>query len=182
MILLETVRLRLRPLGLADVDAVTAMDADPEVRRYLDLPDAPPREQVEHWLTQLPEQYPPGGRDGFWAMEERATGAFVGWQHLRAFSGSRVGRRHPELHGEGREAELGWRVAPAFWGRGYASEAALALTESCLSRWGERRVVAVALRGNDASIRIMEKCGLTLERAFLYDDRMPAVKYARERG
>ena len=57
------------------------------------------------------------------------------------------------------EAELGYFISPECWGHGYATEAMRALTGE-LFRLGYRRVTAGYFEGNEASRRVMEKCGM----------------------
>ena len=59
----------------------------------------------------------------------------------------------------GAEAELGYFITPESWGQGYAAEALQALTGE-LFRLGYRRVTAGYFEGNEASRRVMEKCGM----------------------
>lgn len=175
----ETERLSLRPVAQSDADALCAMDADPEVRRWLDLPEATPLDKVHTWLQSLDNLRERGPGMDFWAIEEKASASFLGWVHLKPFSISRVARLHPELVIGDDEWDIGWRLQRQFWGQGFATEAAQALTQKALTDWGAPRVVAVALMGNTPSFRVMEKCGLTLEQDFIYDDRLPAQKWSR---
>lgn len=162
---LETRRLVLRAFEPDDVDNLVALDADPEVRRYLLMPEPPAREEIE--TTTLPRfvscyaTYP---GFGFWAAIEKTSSEFVGWFHFR-----------PNVD-DPEEIELGYRLLASAWGKGYATEGSLALIEKGISEQGVTRITATALADNAASIRVMEKCGLTLEQCFLYNG-IPAVKY-----
>ena len=64
------------------------------------------------------------------------------------------------------EIEIGWWLALAWWGRGLATEAATTALGDAFDRVGFGRLIAVAERGNRASVRIMRKLGLTFEREF----------------
>ena len=81
---LETDRLLLRPFTTDDVDHLVALDSDPAVMRFINGGRTTPREEVVErvlprflWYQEQPHGY------GFWAVEEKATGAFLGWFHLR---------------------------------------------------------------------------------------------------
>ncbi|MGC4047138.1 MAG: GNAT family N-acetyltransferase [Armatimonas sp.] len=178
---LETARLVLRPVALTDAEALCEMDADAEVRRWLDLPDATPLEKIHTWLESLGNLRERGPGMDFWAIEEKSSGQFLGWVHLKPFSISRVARLHPELAVGDDEWDIGWRLQRQSWGQGFATEAAQALTHKALEDWGASRLIAVALVGNTPSFRVMEKCGLRLEREFVYDNRLPAQKWSRVR-
>lgn len=163
---LETDRLILRDFDPDDVDNLLALDADAEVRRYLDMPEPPSRQVVE--CVILPPILADSERgDGFgrWVILEKACDfRFIGWIHFRR------AKSDPD------EIELGYRLIRSAWGKGYATEASRALIEKGIREQGVRRISATALADNAASIRVMEKCGLTLEEHFLYKD-IPAVKY-----
>ena len=78
------------------------------------------------------------------------------------------------------DIELGYRLRKASWGKGYATEGSKALILKGFSELGTQRVVAVALAANVASVRVMEKVGLKLEKR-LFPERLlgnEAVIYA----
>lgn len=103
-------RLRLRPLHRDDVDALAAVYLHPLVDRWIG-PNT--RADVEHEIAlQIEHQATLGW--SFWAVEERASGRFVGDCGLQP------------LEHRGPEVELGYDLHPDFWGRGLASEAATA--------------------------------------------------------
>jgi RimJ/RimL family protein N-acetyltransferase len=155
-IVLETDRLILRRFTLDDEDAIVALDADPDVMRYLTGGLATPREEIRddilpHWLQYHDD---PSGY-GFWAAIEKASGEFLGWFHLRPHAGA------PRD-----EPELGYRLRKAAWGRGFASEGSRALVRRAFTELGARRVYAETMAVNTASRRVMEKAGLRFVRAF----------------
>lgn len=106
---LETDRLILRGLTDADLDAYAGMMADPEVVRYI---GGETMDRADAWrnMATVAGHWQLRGF-GFFALEEKASGDFVG----------RVGPWMPE----GWPAlECGWTLAKPAWGKGYASEAA----------------------------------------------------------
>ncbi|MGE0543770.1 MAG: GNAT family N-acetyltransferase [Dehalococcoidia bacterium] len=153
---LETERLLLRRFTTADVDNLFALDGDPAVMRYLSGGAATPRDVIERdILPRFLRSYEPDAGFGYWAAEERATGAFVGWFSF-----------HPP-DGAGRDnIELGYRLRRAAWGKGYATEGARALIRKGFTEQGVRRVFATTYQDNLASRRVMEKLGMTLVRTF----------------
>lgn len=152
---LTTDRLTLRRFTMDDVDALTALDSDPAVRRFVEDGQPATRdaaiETIEHWLTH----YPPSDLYGFWAAIEQATGAFLGWFHFRPRGGC------PQD-----EPELGYRLVSSSWGKGYATEGSRALIDRGFSSGRVSRVVAETMAVNVASRRVMEKAGMTLTRTF----------------
>lgn len=152
MTLLETPRLRLRPLTADDTDALLSYRGDPEVCRYLPFPPMDAAEiarrlETQWFRTELEndEEHVTLG------AELRETGELVG--DVILFLRSRA-------HGNG---EIGWVFHPAVAGRGYATEAATALLDWAFGANGLRRVVARLDSRNDASARLCERLGMRRE-------------------
>ena len=159
---METARLAITPLALDDVDDVMAMDGHAEVRAGVDpfgdrLPaDAAGLRAHEEELV---------ARGGFRAIRERASGAFVGILQFEARTGG--------------ERELGYRLRPDQWGRGYATEAASAMVRAGLED-GVPRVFAHALVANAGSIAVMRRAGLEYVGPWSYKG-LAGVEYAVRR-
>ena len=84
VVYLETERLVLRRFTADDLDDLVALDGDPAVMRYITGGPPTPREEMrDDYLPSWLAYYDRGDRYGFWAAIERATGAFLGWFHLR---------------------------------------------------------------------------------------------------
>jgi RimJ/RimL family protein N-acetyltransferase len=144
---LETERLWLRPFRLSDFDDYAAMCGDPEVTRY--LLTRLTREQAWRHLAFLIGHWVLRGY-GMWAVEEKETGAFVG----------RIGFAEPDGWPG---FELGWTLARRFWGRGYATEGARAALTHAFTVLGKDRVVSLIHPENQASIRLAERLGESLQ-------------------
>ncbi|MFF8773844.1 GNAT family N-acetyltransferase [Kitasatospora sp. NPDC015120] len=167
-VFLTTERLVLRRFTADDVDALVELDADPEVTRYLTGGRPTPREVVESALLPLYlDHYRRYGDLGWWAAEERAGGAFLGWFEFRPPAGDRT------------EAELGYRLRRPAWGRGYATEGSRALIRRGFTGLGVERVVAYTMAVNRGSRRVMEKSGLSYVRTFHeeYPDPVPGSEH-----
>jgi len=147
---LETPRLRLRGHQPADFDAYVAIWQDPQFYRYLASEPLPEEEIWTKILRHMGIWQLCGY--GFWAVEEKATGQFIGvagfgdWQ--RAIT--------PSLKGW---PEVGWVFAARTHGQGYASEAAQAVLA-----WGDEhlpqpRTVCLIDVDNQPSLRLAAKCG-----------------------
>lgn len=177
---LETDRLLLRQFTEDDADLLFALDSDPDVMRHVGpygLPDSEAYRQ--HIRKNFLPYYAKYEGYGFWAVIEKAGGAFIGWLTLRPALDYRFAR---EADFGPEDFELGYRLRKAAWGKGYATEAARALVRKAFTELGMTRVVAAALATNLASIRVMEKVGLEQVGQFIlpgYDP--PAVKYALSR-
>jgi len=147
---LTTARLRLRPLAPEDADALHALWTDPKVRRWLWDDDVIPRETVDTVIADGVASFAAHGY-GHWTIADAATGEFVGFCGLR-----RVG--------DTGEVELLYALAPTFWGKGYATEAAQAVLAHGFDRVGLGRIVAQTDVPNAASVRVLERLGMTRER------------------
>ena len=153
---LETDRLRLRRFTDDDVDALVELDSDPEVTRYLTRA-LPIRDEVANrTIPRIIAYYDEHPGFGTWAAIEKATGAFIGWFHLRP------------AHENGRddEPELGYRFRLSAWGKGYATEGGRALVDKAFTELGARRVFALTMSVNAGSRRVMEKVGMRYLRTF----------------
>jgi RimJ/RimL family protein N-acetyltransferase len=145
-----TPRLELVPWRLDDAAAGLAIYGDPQVAHWLSpAVDAIPDEQamlatIERWIDMDADAEPPVGH---WTVRRRLDGQLIGSVTLR---------RMPPVE---EDLELAWQFAPAFWGHGYATEAAHAI-----AHWGFERsaheVFAVSRPANDRAIRLAERLGM----------------------
>jgi RimJ/RimL family protein N-acetyltransferase len=155
-VFLRTERLVLRRFGAADVDDLFELHNDPAVMRFLNGGAPISRATIEReTLPAFAGSYARHPGFGVWAATEPASGVFLGW-----FAFGATARSSAE------EAELGYRLRRACWGRGYATEGARALIRRGFTELGVRRVVAQTMAVNTASRRVLEKAGLTLVRTF----------------
>lgn len=152
---LTTRRLFLRPYHWQDIDDVMAYATDEAWARYLPVPWPYTRRDAEQFLASQVLLDP--AREARWAIV--LDGTVVGGVNLR---------RSPEH----RLAELGYALARAVWGRGLATEAARAVIRAAFEADSElNRIRAVADPRNVASVRVLEKAGMTRE-GILRQNRM----------
>jgi RimJ/RimL family protein N-acetyltransferase len=106
---------------------------------------------------------------GSFAAIEKETGQMAGRFSLKPASS----------YGLTGGTELGYRLFPALWGRGLASEGARALIDSAFERLHLDRIVATTMAGNTDSWRVLEKCGLRRVKTFYYPDAglMPGAEH-----
>lgn len=149
---IETDRLRLRGHGLDDFAASCALWADPEVTRFI---GGVPQSAEEVWARLLRYAGHWTLLDfGFWLVEEKATGRFVGEAGL--FDARRD--LDPPF---GAMKEAGWVFAPAAHGKGYATEAMQAVLAWQDARFCAAPVACMIHPDNAASLRVAERCGFT---------------------
>jgi [ribosomal protein S5]-alanine N-acetyltransferase len=151
-----TERLRLRPLAPADLDALSALTRDPDIMQFVGDGKPLGRGATHRWITNARAGLLENGL-GSRAVVHAATGALIGWAGLIPSD--------PNI-------ELIYGLAPAFWGQGYATEAAHAVLQT---RQGQP-VDATIDPENIASRRILQKLGFAeigLERD---EDGLPTLR------
>lgn len=154
MISLSAPRLMLRRWREDDVAPMSAINADPQVMRWIGDGSIRDEQQTKAGIEAWERKWDRHGF-GLFALELRTTGELIG------FTGLAV----PELLPEVMPAvEIGWRLGRPFWGKGLATEAAQAALRFGLIDRGLDRIVSIAQVGNHASERIMGKLGMRLER------------------
>ncbi|MGI9029409.1 MAG: GNAT family N-acetyltransferase [Ilumatobacteraceae bacterium] len=177
-VFVETDRLVLRRFTADDLELIIELDADPQVKRYIDNGAPVDRlesaEMLQWWLGY----YERGDRYGFWAAIEKSSGRFIGWFHLRPGEGA--GPREPEL---------GYRLRRDAWGQGFATEGSRALVDKAFDEFDAERVYACTMAVHIASRRVMEKAGLRFVHTSPTDwpvripgDEEGDVEYAIERA
>jgi [ribosomal protein S5]-alanine N-acetyltransferase len=147
---LLTERLVLRPLEESDLDAYTELLDAPEVRRALHLTGPSTRREAWLGMAQWRGQWELRG-SGQFAVEERATGRFVG----------RAGLHRPEQD-DWPGLEVGWALHPTWWGRGYATEAGAASLAYAFDVMGVDEAFSLILPENLRSRAVAGRLGLTL--------------------
>jgi RimJ/RimL family protein N-acetyltransferase len=142
---LQTPRLVLRAFAASDAEPYVRMMADPDVTRFLG--DGHPLDRVDAWrqLALLIGHWELRGF-GLWAVEERASGRFIG----------RIGCHDPEGWPG---FELGYALAREAWGRGYAREGAAAALAYARRDLRRTAIISLIRPGNRASIAVAEHFG-----------------------
>jgi RimJ/RimL family protein N-acetyltransferase len=142
-----TARLILRPRLMQDLAACVAMDDDPLVVRFLDVPWSDATSHRAFVRSRINHRYAEGL--GYWSVFRRDDAdAFLGWILLTP------------LDLIGPEIEIGWRFTRAAWGKGYATEAATPVLRHGFETLGLAEIVADIDPANTASLRVAEKIGL----------------------
>jgi RimJ/RimL family protein N-acetyltransferase len=144
----STERLRLRQWKTADRAPFAAMNADPEVMKF--FASVGTRESsnrsIDVWQSEIDDT---GWSN--WAVEHVESGTFMG------FVGLSVPRRALPFTPC---VEIGWRLAKAFWGRGFATEAATSVLRLGFERLKLDEIVSFASLINQPSRAVMERIGM----------------------
>jgi len=150
--MLVTERLILRPWREEDKEPFARMNANPEVMRYFSsiLSREESDAQVE-WFDKHMSEY------GYcmWVAEEKETGDFAGFVGL-----NNIGHDLPFTPA----VEIGWRLSSAYWGKGYATEAAQASLKDGFDRAGLGQIVAYTAQTNLPSIAVMKRLGMNQDK------------------
>jgi RimJ/RimL family protein N-acetyltransferase len=156
-VVLRTERLILRPWTAEDRAPFAAMNADPEVRRFFSsLQNRAESDRSVDFLSSQFERTPYGP----WAIEIPGQVEFAGF----------VGpwETPPDVRAHGR-VEIGWRLARACWGKGYATEAARAALDFVFREELLDEIVAFVVPTNIASRNVMERIGLREDPGAAFD-------------
>ena len=165
-VVLETPRLVLRCLTPDDLDALYALYADPEVRRYFPegtLTYAQTKEELDWFIDVYYARY----GFGLWATIHKASGEFIG----------RCGLIPWTIEGQ-KEVEVAYLLAKEYWGQGLGTEVAGAILHYAQEQLHLPRLICLVDPGNLASRRVAEKIGFTLERELLEPDGEVSLIYS----
>jgi [ribosomal protein S5]-alanine N-acetyltransferase len=143
---LTTERLILRGLTLDDVSALHSVMHNAEVMRYFPTAPLPTPERIEKIIRLQLKHWQDHGF-GWWAVEERSSGKFIGWAGLQYL---------PDTD----ENEVAYLLGQPFWGAGYATEAARASLGFAFGAVGLSAIVGIVHHENVPSQRVLEKIGM----------------------
>lgn len=140
----------MRPVAPSETDELHAFFVDPGVRRYWLDGISIERARVAEFIDDSVESF--AGRElGLWAAREKAQSSIIGLTGFREF------REPPVL-------ELLYGLLPDYWGRGLATEMGRAMLRLGFTS-GKLEVVRTSIDApNQASVRVIERIGLRLER------------------
>ena len=146
--LLESTRLRLRPVREDDADVIVALLADIDVVHFLAMVPHPyTSDDARIFIASAQGKGPLAVQESF-ALERKEDGAFLGIMSLI-----------PDAH-VAEAAILGYWIAKPYWAQGYATEAAQTLVEYGFATRGYASISAAAAVANPASRRVLQKAGL----------------------
>jgi ribosomal-protein-alanine N-acetyltransferase len=152
--ILETNRLRLRELTLSDAQNFFQLNLDPDVLRYTGDVAFENTKASETFLRNYAD-YQTNGY-GRWAVIDKSSGEFLGWCGLK-FTPAK------------NETDIGFRFFKKHWNKGYASESAKACLDYGFSKLQLQTIIARAMIENKASVKVLEKIGMSYEKPFDFD-------------
>jgi RimJ/RimL family protein N-acetyltransferase len=155
-VIVETERLILRKPRLEDAADLAVAYADPEVVRFMGDGGTATFAQVEAGIQQWLDRWDSSGMS-LCSLERREDGRVVGRAGFLLWD--------PETwEVPGDETEIGWLLAREHWGKGYATEAALALRDWAFDERSLTRLISLINHENLASIGVAERIGERYER------------------
>lgn len=149
--LFQSKRLLFRRFTLNDTELLIDLNSDAEVTKYVHEPPTTTENAPDVLRNIILPQY--GRGLGRWAVFLKYSEDFIGWCGLKYIVETNV-------------IDLGYRFKKQYWGQGYATEAALTCINYAFAHLGVDKIIAKAHQDNGASIRVMQKCGMS----FLKDD------------
>jgi len=164
--MLETARMRLLAWQPDDWLLLRPIATEPQVMRYISNGEPWPDERIREFVERQISHF---DRLGYclWKLLLKETSEMIGFCGLQPLDGTA-------------ETEIGWWLTRAWWGQGLATEAARTALTDGFDRAELKRIVAVAMAANLASIHVMEKLGMKYEREMIHRG-FDVVLYAVDR-
>lgn len=158
--IIETERLFLRELMIEDAENFYELNLNPNVIRYTgNLPFAYV-EEAKHFLQHY-KDYNENGY-GRWAVINKSDNEFLGWCGLKY---------DPTTN----ETDIGFRFFEKYWNKGFATESAEACVHYGFERLKLKKIIGRAMFANKASIKVLEKIGLSFEKEFNFDGKRGVI-------
>lgn len=153
--LIETERLLLREITLDDTEEMFQLYSNPDVLKYTGESPVVSMEEMELAIQIRINNYKKYGY-GRWATFLKDEMQFIGWAGLAYL---------PEFD----EIDLGYRFLPNYWGMGFATEASQAILTYGFDKLELKRIIAIAMKENKASIKVMGKVGMEFDKFAPYE-------------
>lgn len=155
--LFQSKRLGFRIWKPEDLLPFSKMNHDQEVMRH--FPNTLNESESQNFIDRMDEMH---RRLGFcyFAVDEIESGQFIGFIGLA--------KKNFAEH-DGLFVDIGWRLAPEFWNKGYATEGAKRVLEFAKNDLQLTEIVSIATVSNSNSINVMAKIGMHYEKNFKFD-------------
>jgi ribosomal-protein-alanine N-acetyltransferase len=151
--IIETNRMRLRELNMDDIDNLLQIFSDPLAMKY--YPSTKNWEETREWINWNLRNYKEYGI-GLWAAQSKNSGQFIGQVGIV-----------PQKIEEETEYEIGYLFVRKYWGKGLATEGAMACIEYGFHMLGRERLISLIAPSNEPSIRVAERIGMSLEKQII---------------
>lgn len=159
-IVIETERLILRELEYTDQNDLFEMDSDPEVHLYIENNPVKSIDEITKVIEMLKIQYKENGI-ARWAVVDKLANECVGWSGLKYFN--QPLNNHTDFY------ELGYRFKKKHWGKGFATESAIAILDYGFKNLNTNRIFAITDPKNVNSKKVLTKLGFDFQETFDYE-------------
>ncbi|MTG98238.1 MULTISPECIES: GNAT family N-acetyltransferase [Myroides] len=166
---IETQRLLIRPIQDNDLEGIYKLDSDIRVQEFLGKKPLENKTQAAQMISFITKQYKDFGI-GRWAVIEKQTNTFIGWTGFKYINNG--------VNGVEEYLDFGYRFVYDAWGKGYATEAALACLIYADKYLTLLPIHAISEVGNKGSKNVLEKAGFKAVNTFLYEN-VPHFWYIR---
>jgi ribosomal-protein-alanine N-acetyltransferase len=156
---LQTKRCIIRDIEESDLEGMFDLDSNPNVHKYLGNSPISTRKEAQEIIANIREQYKKFGI-GRWAIEDKATGDFIGWTGFK---------REEKLRPDRVYIDIGYRLREKFWGKGIGTETALACLNFGFETLNFEEVCGCADTDHIASNNILRKIGLNYIEDFTFE-------------
>lgn len=159
---LETNRLILREILESDEESMFQLDSNAAVHKYLGNNPIKTKDEAVQTIAFIRSQYKNYGIGRF-ACIEKSSGHFIGWSGLKFNTGEKESlNNHTDF------IDIGYRLLPKYWGKGYGYESAIASLEFGFNSMNYQKIYGAADVANIASNKILKKIGLHFINEFDY--------------
>jgi [ribosomal protein S5]-alanine N-acetyltransferase len=155
----ETVRLKFRLLQPGDFETWIDLFKNEVASRFLGLIKIPtPEERCKEWFKRIQHRYD-NDLGGMNVLIDKETNTFIGQCGLLVQEVDGI----PEL-------EIGYSILPAFWGKGYATEAARKCRDYAFTNNYAESIISIVHIENNKSVKVALKNGMTLEKTTIFKE------------
>ena len=161
---LETDRLTIREIRDTDLEGIFELDSNTEVHKYLGNNPIKTQEEAKKIIKFIRNQYIERGIGRF-AVIEKKSDEFIGWSGFKLNKGEKE-----TLNGFDNFIDIGYRLIPKYWKKGYGLEAAIACLEFGFKTLNYDIIYGAADVKNLGSNKILQKIGLQFVNEFNYDN------------
>ena len=160
----QSQRLSFELMTSKDAGLLYELDQDPEVLRYINGGKISTEEDIRNIMIPRMMEYLNKEKGwGLWKVLETHNNEFIGWILIRPVGFFTEDPQYENL-------EIGWRFHQKSWGKGYATEAAKQIVKEIEGQKKAKKITAIAVEENTASIKIMKKIGMTFTHKGVHKD------------
>ncbi len=147
---LESEDLRFVKISPCHAPDMYEYSKDDDVTRYLTWSSHSSLKQTENYVKLLQKKYAQGVFND-WGLVHKQTGKMIGTCGFTSFDDKSL------------LCEIGYVLSKDFWGKGLAAQAAKTIMKFAFENLGVEEICAKCIEGNDASMRVMQKCGMKFD-------------------